>query len=92
MTQTSETRHRARKDHVCDWCHDGIDAGTYYLRWRDFSFGAATIRMHPECESAMATCDDVRHDGFFTPGSYRRGCWCENGKDDCDCGIEDKKP
>lgn len=96
MTRSTDpvTVTAARKEHVCDWCGEGIDVGTSYVRWRYFDLDrphdTGAVAMHPDCHRAMVRCEDVRRDGCWFPGSYRRGCWCESGTEECDCGIGEK--
>lgn len=50
----SKTKHvrRSRKNYICDFCNEQIDAGTPYETW--FTFGKnVTTRMHPECYVEM---------------------------------------
>lgn len=99
MTRSTDpvTVKAARKAHLCDWCGEGIEIGASYVRWRYFDLNrpreAGAVAMHPECNEAMATNDGVDLDGCWTPFSFRRGCWCESGTEECDCGIgEEAKP
>jgi hypothetical protein len=51
------TTQTARKRHRCDWCWQHIEPKDVYLRYRCFDaeadIEAATVKMHPECFSAM---------------------------------------
>jgi hypothetical protein len=74
----------ARKRHRCAWCWEWIDTGTRYIWRTDFSDAPTTVRMHPECYEAAGKVD---LDGELpTPGTYRRGCWCQERPEDCNCG------
>lgn len=87
----------ARKAHLCDWCGEGIEIGASYVRWCCFDLNhphdAGAVAMHPDCHEALKSCCNVKFKHYWTPGSYRRGCWCESGTEECDCGIrEEAKP
>lgn len=86
MTQTEPVTHTARKEHLCDWCYEGIEIGARYTQWRWFDNGSAsTVKVHAECRAALEVDDEVAFDGFWTPGQYRRGCQCPSGTKECDC-------
>jgi hypothetical protein len=72
MNCTTTESHKARKRHRCEWCWQRIDVGTTYLRYRSFYDGAATIRMHPECNAAMHEAA-AEEGGWieWTPGQER---------------------
>jgi len=55
MSHVTETEtHRANKNHGCSWCGQRINSGEVYQRYRYYDGGdAMTIKMHPECHSAM---------------------------------------
>lgn len=78
---------KARKDHVCDWCGDGIEKGHPYrsYRWADDS-DSGYVEMHPECHTAMQSDLYVERDDRFTPYSHCRGCTCERPR--CECGEQ----
>lgn len=83
MTQTTPVTLNARKEHLCDWCNEGIEIGDLYSRWRWFDVrDAYTIKMHSECRAAAIAfpAGSVEFDGNFM-----RGCWCESGTEECDC-------
>jgi hypothetical protein len=43
-----------KKQHICHWCAEDINIGESYVRYRAFDGGkATTIKLHPECESAV---------------------------------------
>jgi hypothetical protein len=82
---TSEPRDvkAARKQYQCDWCWESINCGEPYTKWFTFE-DRVTVRMHPECYEAAGKVD---LDGELpTPGTYRRGCWCQERPEDCNCG------
>lgn len=90
--ETAETRtiKKARKRHTCDWCYGYIDKGTSYKTY--FCFGEAlTVRMHPECYHAMLMNSDLTDDIELPPAGYfRRGCWCGEIEEHCECAMEDE--
>lgn len=85
--QTSRTHHikRARKNYTCAWCWwQPIKAGSPYKSYVCFDT-MRTVKMHPECYEAMQKADLETDGGMLpVPGTYRRGCWCEEKI--CTCG------
>ena len=79
---------RSRKPHLCDWCHQSIEVGESYKRYRWFDGGdAGTCKMHFECFEAMQDCPPhITEDGFN--GDFPRGCFC----DPLDMGCPRCKP
>lgn len=70
----------ARKNYRCDWCAEGIAKGESHMAYVSFfDGGAATFRLHPECNEALneAMAEDARLYGAggvfeYTPGEYDR--------------------
>jgi hypothetical protein len=86
----SETRHvkKARKPYWCDWCGERIEVGQPYSTW--FTYGEnVTARVHPECYAAMLKALQVG-DEMPCRGDYRRGCWCGENKEHCQCTQDNK--
>lgn len=80
---------KSRKARRCSWCDEMIEVGQPKATWLWKDGGdVGEVRMHPECyEASVKTLNHV--DGYeFTPGSYSRGCGCENGACECDTGGE----
>lgn len=79
MTCTApETIKSAKSMHRCSWCAHHIKIGSSYKKYRYFDGGdAATVKMHPECYTAMEkTAAEEGHDFEFMPGDNPRGCNC----------------
>lgn len=82
---------RSRKQYRCSWCYEIIESRSPYKSW--FTFGeAVTTRMHPECYEAHLKVDLRDDDCLPTPGTFRRGCWCEEIKELCQCGEKNNEP
>ena len=65
---------KARKSHLCCWCHEAIEEGSRYAKWTDFDEGMSTSKLHPECFEVMQ--DEALYWGYdfeWTIGSYPRG-------------------
>lgn len=80
---------KSRRARRCDWCDQMIEVGQPKATWLWKDGGdVASVHMHPECyEASVRTLDPV--DNYeFTPGSYSRGCGCENGNCECGKGVE----
>lgn len=77
-TATETETHKAAKPHRCEWCWTRILAGETYQRYRYYDGGdAGTVKMHPECYSAMQ--ETAKQEGGWTewmPGDNPRGCNC----------------
>lgn len=73
MHVTDTTTHTAQKQHRCAWCWQLIEPGDTYSRYRFYDGGdAGTVKMHPECHSAMQ--EEARQEGGtleWTPGQER---------------------
>jgi len=84
--QTTEpiTVKSAQKKYFCDWCGEHIIKGGPYKKW--FTYGEnVTARMHLECYHASGRAE--LYDEELPPvGIYRRGCWCGENKEHCNCG------
>jgi len=65
---------KARKQHCCTWCYEHIEIGRLYMRYRYFDLGdAGTVKMHPECMSAMEDMADEEGGNIeWTPGEFER--------------------
>jgi hypothetical protein len=71
-TATKTTEHKARKRHACSWCDEAIEIGEQYKRYRYFNYGdAGTVKMHPECHTAMIE-ESGGHAIEWSPGEFER--------------------
>ena len=73
-------KRKARKKHVCSWCGEIIEKGSFYLRRFCSNDGAgSTIKEHPECAHAenhyYSETDENEWECYF----FTRGCICESG-------------
>lgn len=71
--RTSDVVHvkKAKKLYLCDWCNEAINIGSEYDKYFCFD-EPATVRMHPECYSAMLRAD--LYDEELPPrGTFKRG-------------------
>jgi hypothetical protein len=75
----------SRRRRICNWCGDWIEAGKPYTSWFCYS-ERVTGEVHPECREAFEKSDHP-HDEPFTM-EYRRGCWCGENEEHCECGKE----
>lgn len=65
---SSPTVHRARKEHCCVWCGEGINQGETYKKQSGVFYGDFfSNKYHPECLSAMGEAMRADVDGEFTP-------------------------
>lgn len=78
MSQTGiEHINAAAKRHRCDWCWEHIQIGQSYDRWRWFGdTDPRSVKVHPECLTAINHCDPVDIMDGWTPGQPR-GCDCD---------------
>jgi hypothetical protein len=86
MYATSPTRHVKRRGRTyrCYWCWQRIAVGERYAKWLAFDGGERhTVYMHDECCEAASRAD--LDEELPTPGTYRRGCYCWESKEDCCC-------
>ena len=49
---------RARKEHICDYCNEGIVIGVLYERWVSFGDDVQTMRAHIVCEATAQWAHD----------------------------------
>ena len=73
-TQLSESRHVARKKHVCMWCGQHINAGEQYIRLSGVYDGDFQVnKFHPECDEACTQEAAYEGPGFeFWPHENER--------------------
>lgn len=63
---------------MCEWCANEIQIHTLYSYWVNFDCGeVVTVRLHPECVTAMKSDDSFE----FSAGDNPRGCNCGFAKD-----------
>ena len=75
----TETIVSAKKRHQCSWCAERIEIGETYLRYRWYNGSdASTVKMHPECISAMRELIKLEggYEIEFGLGDNPRGCLC----------------
>ena len=65
---------KARKTHCCTWCYEHIEIGETYTRYCWFDRECVgTVKMHPECLSAMQDmANDEGGNIVWTPGEFER--------------------
>lgn len=90
MTQIGDVERiaKSRKAKRCDWCDQMIGVGEPACRWL-WKDGAdmCAVRVHPECwEGGVCKMDAYDE---WSPGSFSRGCTCENGV--CECSFRKNK-
>jgi len=87
MRVTKTEAHRAAKAHRCQWCSTWIDVGATYQRYRFYNrLEANTVKMHPECYSAMQ--EAAQDEGGWlewSPGDNPRGCNCRHDPECWQC-------
>lgn len=70
---------KTRKGYRCLWCWEHMPKGSEVKRWACFDGGSAsTVRMHDECYEAMLRWYTHWDDELPIPGTYPRGCCCED--------------
>lgn len=85
MTVTNPSYPVSRKNHICDWCYETIEKGTKYATWFWFEEQSNT-KVHLECENAIHQSDYEYE--LPSPGSHRRGCYCQEKPDVCCCEVK----
>jgi hypothetical protein len=74
---TPAETHKARLQHVCDWCGEAINPGANYQRWRYYGDRVSTVKAHPECfEAAGELASEWGADDVLFNRSDPRGCGC----------------
>lgn len=76
---------KASKSYACEWCYERIGKSEPYTKYFDFE-NAIGVHMHPECHAASMKAD--LDDALPPPGTYRRGCWCGERAEHCQCEKE----
>ena len=81
MDFTTPKDTKARKRHRCSWCAEAILPATTYTRYVCFGDdGVGTVKVHPECYTAMQRF--YEEDPYFEWAAgdcFTRGCTCESG-------------
>jgi hypothetical protein len=64
---------KTRTKHRCEWCGEGIEAGTECFHYKGkFDGDWQDWYMHPECEEDYSVNRDTADDGYFMPYSAER--------------------
>lgn len=70
---------KTRKRFNCHWCWGSMPKGSEVKRWACFDGGSAsTVRMHTECYDAMRRWETPYDEELPIPGTFPRGCCCED--------------
>ena len=82
----------AAKPQQCYWCGGEIQTGERHVAWGWAEDGrVSTVRCHDDCKTAW-DFGFLNLDHWFYAeevgfGDHRRGCCCERGRDECECGM-----
>jgi hypothetical protein len=80
---------QTRKAHRCEWCAEVIEKGAEAKAWFFADGGyALTMRMHPECYTAMV--ENLTPDDEYFAGDNPRGCACGFSAG-CECGWKKRR-